>query len=383
MKGMREILVSFAVALATLGTYAYLKQKVETAERRQNDAEPTQAAIAPDDAAISLNWGTEAVSAPLAWQKQTGSKKIVVAIIDTGCDPLHPALAENIWRNPGESGLDEYGQPKASNGIDDDDNGFVDDVQGWNFADNSPVIMDEHGHGTHIAGIIGARMGNGFPVHGVSPDVSLMILKYYDSKISGSANLENTIRAIRYAVRMGANIINYSGGGILRSQAEEDTLKWAAEQGVLVVAAAGNEGMNSDFFHFYPADYELPNILSVAAVDRDRKLMSLSNFGLHTVDVAAPGKNIYSTLPGGTYGYMSGTSQATAFVTGVAALLMAQDSRMQDPRQVIRQISGYGRPETHLKAKIKSGSIVNAKASLDALDLSLAGLRKPAENRDN
>jgi subtilisin family serine protease len=372
MKGMKEILVSFTVAFATLGTYAYLKREIKNAGRTQNDSAPTQVSEAPEDPQVSLNWGLEAIASRQAWRKQTGSKKITVAIIDTGCDTQHPSLRENIWRNPGESGLDENGMSRATNGIDDDDNGFVDDVYGWNFADDSPDVMDEHGHGTHIAGIIGAKRGNGLPLSGVSPDVSLMILKYYDAKSTGADNLENTIRAIRYAVRMGANVINYSGGGILKSRDEEDMLRWAGEQGVLVVAAAGNEGMNSDFFHFYPADYDLPNILSVGAIDRFGQLMDLSNYGLHTVDIAAPGKNIYSTLPNGQFGYMSGTSQATAFATGVAVLLMAQDARMQSPQALIKHLAGHGRPSSRLKTRIRSGSVLDAGLSIDGLALTLA-----------
>ncbi len=381
MKGMKEILVSFTVAFATLSTYAYLKKEIKKVERTQKDSAPTQISIAPDDVVtddpkLSLNWGLQTLDLAQAWRKQTGDKKIVVAIIDTGCDILHPNLKRNIWRNPEEI---------AGNGIDDDDNGFVDDVYGWNFADNSQDVMDEHGHGTHIAGIIGASTGDGLPLSGVAPDVSLMILKYYDAKSTGLDNLANTIRAIRYAVKMGANVINYSGGGVLKSAEEEAALRWAGEQGVLVIAAAGNEATNSDFFHFYPADYDLPNILSVGAIDRGGMLMDMSNFGIATVDIAAPGKNIYSTLPNGQYGYMTGTSQATAFATGVAVLLLAQDARMLDPQTLIKHMVNHGRPNARLKTRIRSGSVVNAAFSLKALDLTLAqvpGGRKPADDKN-
>lgn len=390
MKGIKELLVSFTVALATIGTYAYLKKEIKKVERSQNESAPTQVSILPedvvtDDQEISLSWGLQTLDTAKAWRTQTGSKKITVAIIDTGCDIFHPALRENIWRNPGESGLDENGMSRATNGIDDDDNGFVDDLHGWNFANGSPEVMDEHGHGTHIAGIIGAKKGNGLPLSGVAPGVSLMILKYYDSKSTGISNLDNTIRAIRYAVRMGANVINYSGGGMMKSTEEEAMLRWAGEQGVLVVAAAGNEGVNSDFMHFYPADYDLPNILSVGAVDRFGSLMDLSNFGIATVDIAAPGKNIYSTLPNGQYGFMTGTSQATAFASGVAALLMSQDPRMQNPKILIRHLASRGKPNPRLKSRIRSGSVLNAALSLDGLGVILAqvpGGRRPAENKN-
>ncbi len=377
MRGMKEIFISFAVGFATLGTLTYLHVTEKSASRSQNETLPTQVAETSSDPAISLNWGLEEIEATKAWRKEQGSKHIVVAIIDTGCDVFHPDLQTNIWRNPGEAGLDENGLSKATNGIDDDGDGFVDDYYGWNFADDSPDVTDDVGHGTHIAGIIGAK--NGMGSSGVSPDVSLMILKYYDTKQSGAQNLTNTVKAIRYAVKMGANIINYSGGGIMKSVEEEEAIRWAGEQGVLVIAAAGNEGMNSDFFHFYPADYDLPNVMSVTAIDRSGQLMSTSNHGVSTVDVAAPGKNIYSTLPNGQYGYMSGTSQATAFATGVAALLMAHDARLIDPAQVINHMANHGRPSAILKNKVRSGAIVNAAIALENSDLELALANEPAK----
>jgi subtilisin family serine protease len=164
---------------------------------------------------------------------------------------------------------------------------------------------------------------------------------------------------------MGAKIINYSGGGILRSPLEETALKWAAQKGVLVIAAAGNEGLNSDFFHFYPADYDLPNILSVGAIDRADTLLNVSNYGTSTVDIAGPGKNIYSTLPGGTHGFMTGTSQATAFATGLAALLMAHNPRLNNPQILIHHILNHGRKLASLKGRIKSGSILNALTAIN------------------
>lgn len=375
MRGIREVLVSVTVGIATVATLAYLKKSVQPAERRQSDSSPTQITGLPEDPALSLKWGLQEIGAPEAWMKQRGSKNIVVAIIDTGGDIHHPDLHDKIWRNPGESGFDENGISRSGNGIDDDGNGFVDDVHGWNFVSDSPGVMDDHGHGTHIAGIVGS----------VAPDVSLMILKYYDSKSSGIENLSNTIRAIRYAVRMGAKIINYSGGGILKSSQEEDALAWAASQGVLVVAAAGNEGLNSDFFHFYPANYDLPNIISVGATDREGQLLKMSNHGIHTVDVAAPGRNIYSTLPNGNHGFMSGTSQATAFVSGAAVLMMAQDERMKEPVRLIQHLTENGRARHSLKNRIRSGGLLNLPMALKAetVDLNVAQTprgRAPALN---
>src|SRR5262249_33841169 len=152
----------------------------------------------------------------------------------------------------------------------------------------------------------------------------------------------------------------YSGGGILRSREEEAAIAWAAQNGVLVVAAAGNEGLNSDFFHFYPADYEQPNILSVAALHRHAQLLDVSNFRPSTWHIAAPGKNIHATLPGGLHGFMTGTSQATAFASGLAALLMAQNSQLRDPSILIQYLLNHGRKLASLRGRIRSGSEIDA-----------------------
>ncbi|MEZ4750553.1 MAG: S8 family serine peptidase [Bdellovibrionota bacterium] len=181
-----------------------------------------------------------------------------------------------------------------------------------------------HGHGTHIAGIIASAAANGAGVSGVCPNVSIMALKYYDNSVLGYNNLQNTVKAIEYAIRNGAQIINYSGGGSDPAPIEAMAVKKAGEKGILFVAASGNDGRNNDWMPYYPASYELDNIISVASVDQANKLLSSSNYGKKTVDMAAPGLGILSTLPSSRFGTMSGTSQATAFVTGAAALLASQ-----------------------------------------------------------
>ncbi len=233
------------------------------------------------------------------------NRDIIVAIIDTGVDIDHPLIRNNLWKNPKET----------FSGRDDDGNGFAGDVHGWNFVLNSHDLSDQMGHGTHIAGIISQQAK--------SHRVKFMILKYYDPLKSGAVNLLNTVKAIRYATQMGADIINYSGGGDDRSPMEEAAIREAQNKGILFVAAAGNEGRNTDLFGFYPAGYRLSNIISVAALDKQKRLLTSSNFGA-SVDLAAPGKNIYSSLPGGKYGLMSGTSQATAWVSGFAARYLVQ-----------------------------------------------------------
>ncbi len=371
MNGLRDIFLSCVLALAATVT---LTRILEKEPHQPPPDEPVTSTGEITDDNLSLTWGLRQIHAEEAWKNHRGSKDIIVAVIDTGCDIHHPDLAENLWRNPGESGLDENGMPKAANGIDDDDNGFVDDFHGWNFSSNTSDLEDEHGHGTHIAGIIGAHRLNGFGPTGIAPHVSLMILKYFDHDASGKDNLNHTVAAIRYAVNMGADIINYSGGGSMKSAAEEEALNWAASQGVLVVAAAGNEGLNSDFYPFYPADYKLPNILSVAATDRTEGLMNMSNFGVQSVHLAAPGKNIFSTLPNGQYGYMSGTSQATAFVSGVAALLMANDFQLHEPQALIAHLLKHSAARPKLKGKVRSGAMLDAQKALESSDRNLVQL---------
>ena len=364
MTDRQEILLCCFLTLVGVAGVIGIKKRSKDVARQSIHDTPVASQGASVDPRLSRNWGWEKIR--LKRPRLPASGNSLVAVIDTGCDVQHPELAGQIWRNPGETGLDSKGLSKETNGVDDDGNGFIDDVHGWNFSGRSNDLMDEHGHGTHISGISG-KVGGGSS-EAVS-NVKMMILKYYDVENDGLENLQNTVEAIRYAVRMGADVINYSGGGALRSQEEEAVLRWASEQGVLVVAAAGNEGVNSDFVHFYPADYELPNILSVAATDQDDELLRLSNYGTHTVQIAAPGKNIYSTLPNAQYGYMSGTSQATAFATGVAALLMTRDPRLRDPAAMIRHLIQTSSPRPALRAKLFSGGVLDASVALQGLEI--------------
>ena len=314
-----------------LGRAQVLKAKKGEVDLRQDPAQARQ-------------WGLKSIQAAKA--KALTKQKLKtkrVAIIDTGIDTRHPDLKNKLWRNPGELGKDALGRPKATNGIDDDQNGYIDDVHGWNFVAHNNDLKDHHGHGTHIAGIIGAEGGNGIGVRGVAQNVELMVLKYYDPTATGNDNLNHTVQAIRYAVAMGAHIINYSAGGLEPSAAEKQAVALARQHGILFVAAAGNEGSNSDRMEarYYPADYDLDNIISVTAINSYNQVLSSSNYGTKTVDIAAPGANIYSTLPGGKYGSLRGTSQATAFVSGVAAVLMGLNDDF-DYLQVIRRINSTG-----------------------------------------
>ncbi|MBX3035200.1 MAG: S8 family serine peptidase [Bdellovibrionaceae bacterium] len=320
-----------------------------------------------NDPAINQAWGLKKADAARAWSVSKGSRDINVCVIDTGIDIRHEDIAQNLWRNPGESGLDSKGRDKCSNGIDDDGNGHIDDCYGWNFVSNNNNLTDNHGHGTHIAGIIGAEAGNGKGISGISPQVSLMILKYYDPKVPNTDNLKNTIASIRYCVKMGAHIINYSGGGTEYSQDEHDAVAEAERKGILFVAAAGNERSNSDQHHYYPADYKLKNIISVTAIDPSTQVLSSSNYGIETVDIAAPGQNILSTLPGNSYGFMTGTSQATAFVTGAAALIMAHKQSFK-AEDVKKYVLSTGDAMTSLASKTRTSRQLNLYKSLTILD---------------
>lgn len=286
------------------------------------------------DQATLQKYDLKMTSAQMAWSRHRviGNKIEKICVIDTGIDATHPNLVNNLWINPGEAcksqtSDDYYVCEKSKNGIDDDNDGFIDDVHGWNFVGNNNNLRDNHGHGTHIAGIIAAdgRRNNG--IIGMAPGASIIVAKYYDPQAPPSNNLVNTVRAIRYCTAVGATIINYSGGGLEPSEKEKDAIrdaKSADGKPILFIAAAGNERSNSDIKKYYPADYDLPNIISVTATDENSNVLDSSNYGEWSVDIPAPGKKIYSTLPNGGYGFMTGTSQATAVVTGAAALVRSK-----------------------------------------------------------
>lgn len=326
------------------------------------------------DPFIGEKWGLVRTNSHKAWEVSQGSKDIVVAVIDTGTDIHHLCLQDNLWVNKGEIGLDKKGRDKATNGIDDDGNGYIDDVHGWNFVANNNDLSDNHGHGTHIAGIIGARSKTDCSVSGVAPKVSVMTLKYFDPKSPGSNNLKNTIQSIRYAIKMGAKIINYSGGGTEYSAEEFAAVKEAEDKKILFIAAAGNERSNTDEpgRQYYPADYGLSNLISVTAVnEKETKVLPSSNYGVRSVDLAAPGDMINSTLPGNTYGKMTGTSQATAFVTGVAVLVMAlrPEFSISDVKKYILRT---GDEYPTLLSKTGSAKLLNSYKALTNLDKGVA-----------
>lgn len=253
------------------------------------------------------------IDAAEAWDIQTGTD-VVVAVIDTGLDYNHEDIVGNVWINPGEI---------ANNGIDDDNNGFIDDVRGWDFVNNDNDPFDDNDHGTHVSGTIAAVGNNAIGVTGVNWSARIMPLKFLSA--TGSGSTADAISAIDYAVLMGARISNNSWGGGAFSQALFDSIAAAQTAGHLFVAAAGNDGINTDATPSYPASYNLDNIISVAATDDNDALASFSNFGATTVDLGAAGVSILSTTPANTYSSFSGTSMASPHVAGAAALVLAED----------------------------------------------------------
>jgi subtilisin family serine protease/subtilisin-like proprotein convertase family protein len=257
----------------------------------------------------NMQWGLNAIGAPAAWNHTTGSGNVVVAIIDTGIDYTHPDLAANVWTNPGDTTHDGIGN----------------DIHGANFTSLTTTtgnVLDDNGHGTHVAGIIGAVGDNGIGVSGVDWHVQLMALKFLDA--NGNGYTSGAVRAIDYAIAHGASIINASWGGGGYDQVLADAIGRARQAGVIFVAAAGNNGVNNDTTPFYPADYNSDNVVTVAASDSSDHPAWFSNYGPHTVDLYAPGVGIWSTLPNGQYASYSGTSMATPFVTGALALLKSE-----------------------------------------------------------
>ncbi|MBI3057772.1 MAG: S8 family serine peptidase [Deltaproteobacteria bacterium] len=259
------------------------------------------------------------IDAPEAWGNTTGSNNVVVAVIDTGVDYNHEDLSANMWSNTADCNND---------GIDDDKNGYIDDCHGIDAVNNDSNPMDDHNHGTHVAGTIGAVGNNGIGVVGVNWNVSIMACKFLDA--SGSGTLSDAIECLDYVKLMkdrGVNVVatNNSWGGGLFSQALLDAIDAHRQRGILFIAAAGNSGADNDRILQYPASYYLPNIISVAASTRQDAFASFSNTGRHTVHLVAPGEDILSTVIGNSYAIASGTSMATPHVTGVAALLKAQN----------------------------------------------------------
>jgi subtilisin family serine protease len=248
-----------------------------------------------------------------AWDLASGAPEIAIGILDSGIDFAHADLAANLYTNPGEI---------PANGADDDGNGFVDDVHGWDFVadDNDP--QDDNGHGTAMAGVAGARGDNGVGMTGVCWRVQLLPLKFLNAQ--GTGTTANAVRALDYAVGLGVPVTSNSWGGGPFSQALFDAITAADEAGVLFVTSSGGSGANLDEYPAYPASYDVPNVVVAAATDDEDSLYAASGYGPKTVDLGAPGVDILTAWPGASYRLLSGSSLATAFVAGALALVLAR-----------------------------------------------------------
>lgn len=257
------------------------------------------------------------ISAVEAWKITKGHKDIKIAVIDTGVDYSHNDLKENIMINEAEL--------NGSVGVDDDGNGYIDDIYGYDFANDDADPMDGHGHGTHCAGVIGASHNN-MGIAGVNAHVQILPIKFL--KDNGSGTLEGALKSIDYATSRGVNIMSNSWGGGGRSEALYEAIKRAEDAGIIFIAAAGNAKNDNDAKPTYPANYKTQNLLSVGALDGKGKKASFSNYGKNTVHVFAPGVDIYSTVNNNAYKKMSGTSMACPHVAGVAGLLLASEPNL-------------------------------------------------------
>lgn len=329
-------------------------------------AEPNyivHAAGIPNDPSFPLLWGLHNtgqeggtpdadIDAPEAWDLTTGSRSVVVAVIDTGVDYTHPDLAGNLWHNPREI---------PNNGLDDDGNGFVDDGRGWDFFNEENDPLDDHGHGTHVAGTIGALGNNGLGVAGVNWQVQIMPLKFLGAE--GFGFTDGAIGAILYAAMNGAHILNNSWGGGGFSAALQLAIQFADSRGALFVVAAGNASNDNSQIPEYPASYDLPNVLSVAATDSNDALADFSNFGETAVHLAAPGVDIWSTVPHNAYRALSGTSMATPHVSGAAALLKALNPSM-DGQALRRRLLATVDTPASLDGQLVTNGRLNARNAL-------------------
>jgi subtilisin family serine protease len=298
------------------------------------------------------------ISALLAWFKTTGSSKVVIAVLDSGVDYTHRDLMSNMWLRP--AGLAPYV---------DDELGEFNDEHGFNATDRMRDPMDDNGHGTHCAGIIGAEGNNNFGITGVNWSAQIMPLKFMSA--NGSGTTKDAIEAINYVIerkRAGVNvrIISASWGSTQRSKALGDAIKRAGDEGILFVAAAGNSTEDADKRPHYPAGYDLPNVVSVAALDRNDQLAGFSNYGAKSVHIAAPGAAILSTWLNGEFREASGTSMATPTVAGVAALILSTNPKMPVKELRDRLLNSVDTLDA-LKGKVSTGGRVNAARAVGAM----------------
>ncbi|HWG93308.1 MAG TPA: S8 family peptidase, partial [Mycobacteriales bacterium] len=353
------------------GTDARAVAAALLADRRVELAEPDAWFTATsDDPGFPLLWGLQNtgqvvlgragapgvdVRSEQAVTAATGrAGRVVVAVLDSGVDTSHPDLAANVYRNPGEV---------PGNRLDDDANGFIDDVTGWDFVNGDGTVYDDplvDEHGTHVAGTVGAVRGNRTGVAGATDRAVLLPVKFLGQDGAGRAS--DAVRAVRYAVQQGAAVVNASFGGPDYSAALEEAV---ATSGAVVVAAAGNEGRDNDLSPSYPASYGSANVLATTAVANDGSLPTFANTGRLSVDVGAPGVDVVSTLPAGRYAYLSGTSMAAPHASAAAAAVRALRPDL-DAGSAVELLRSTGRPLASLQGTTSSGRLVDAEAAVRA-----------------
>ncbi|MDR0609912.1 MAG: S8 family serine peptidase [Planctomycetaceae bacterium] len=351
--------------LSGLGSPGLLLTQVETPEQselltdsdwfdfRQPNYVITTSGVAQEvnDPDIGKQWALDSINVDAAWNVSNGSG-VVVAVLDSGTTLTHPDLRDNIWINTLET---------VGDGIDNDGNGFIDDINGWNFVSGNANVSDTDGHGTHVTGIIGAVADNTLGGVGAAPGVQILPVKVISGSTGSTANIVSAINYVIGLKSYGVNVsvINMSLGYYSEDIAVGAAIEAAGNAGIVVAASAGNNSSNNDTKAHYPSGYNhLDNLIAVASLDQNGQLASNSNYGRTTVDLAAPGVSIYSTTKNGSYGLMSGTSMAAPFVSAAAAILAASDSTLS-PAEIKTQIMNSAEPLPNLAGKVVSGGQLN------------------------
>ena len=312
------------------------------------------------------SWHLRDIRAFEAWKTSKGDPSTVVAVVDSGIDYNRPELNSNMWRNPNE--ID-------GNRIDDDNNGFVDDIFGWDFVHNRPDPMDKSMHGTLLANFIAGVEAPSYLNVGVCPRCNLMAVRFMNR--DGLGDTDDAIKGLNYAVRVNTakgarglnkkvSVINFSFSGEGYDKDLYEAIAEAGRNDILVMAAASNDGLNLDRDNIYPAKFQLPNLVTVGASDRDRKLWDGSNWSPKFVHIAAPGSDLTGLWNGKWDNECEGTSDATAIASGAAALLRSAAPHVKAP-QVREILIRTSRPSAALKSKVASGGVIDVKAALDCI----------------